>query len=742
MRLYAQVIVDVVHSRVERPFTYEIPTDCAVDVGTRVLVPFGHRSVEGLVIGMTDEAPADMEIKPIIHALDGYPAVLPCLLQLAEELAVQNHCPLSETLRLLIPAEMRKNRIREKKETVARLAIPLSDLPAALRAQKAAQKRQTVLNLLADGEEHPISEMRELVRNPLQPLQVLAGQGLVRLDEKIVFRAPYAYQEEQKRPDPVLTEEQQSALMILFASLAARNGRFLLHGVTGSGKTEVYIRLVRKCLESGKGAIILVPEIALTPQMVSWFRERFGPGTAVLHSALSAGQRFDEWRRIRFGHARVVIGARSAVFAPVENLGLIVVDEEHESTYQSEGMPLYDARDVAMRRGELEGATVLLASATPSILSFARANRGDYTLLEMKHRVRNLPLPSVEIVDMREELEAGNRSIFSSVLFHALQETIADGRQAILFLNRRGYSPSVACRKCGETVKCANCDIAMTFHQYPAPGRMRCHYCGAEIPVPKTCPSCGSTAIRYFGIGTQKVEEELRRLFPGVGVIRMDQDTTSVRDGHAKLLEQFRAGRAQILIGTQMIAKGLDFPKVNLVGVILADLTLNLPDYRSSERTFQLLTQVAGRAGRADGKGRVIIQTYQPENSVILAAQTQDYRAFFHQEFQRRRSGLYPPFTMMCRLLVEQNSGEEAEKISQSLFDSCQEYLNVRPEQKKRVLVLRLDDAPVKLLRGKTRRQVLIKCFDNPHVQPFLDWLKELEKPIGVYLEINPQSMM
>ena len=535
----------------------------------------------------------------------------------------------------------------------------------------------------------------------------------------------------------------------MLPALRRGEGAFLLHGVTGSGKTEVYLAMVAETLKAGKGAIILVPEIALTPQMVRWFRARFGPETAVLHSRLTDGQRCDEWRRIRLGYARVVVGARSAVFAPVENLGLIVIDEEHEQTYLSDRHPRYDARRVAMSRCTREGATLVLSSATPSILSFAMARRGDYTLVEMPRRVRGLPLPDVTVVDMRRELEAGNRSIFSQLLIERLGECLRAGRQAMLFLNRRGYNTFVSCRSCGYVVKCERCDLSMTLHREPGgeeSGTLRCHMCGAERTPPTTCPECGSRYIRYFGSGTQRVEEEVHRLFPGVGTVRMDIDTTRGRDAHAKLLDRFGRGEAQVLIGTQMIAKGLDFPRVTLVGVVAADMTLNLPDYRAPERTFQLITQVAGRAGRAGLPGEVIVQTYKPEDPCIQAAAAQDYRTFFEQEFSRRRAGLYPPFTLLARLLVESPDEEAAHQTAERLYDVVRTYLLSHPVQKKRTLMLRADEAPVKRIRGQYRYHVLMKLFDHPDVSPLLALLAELagvqDGACTIYCEVNPATMM
>lgn len=489
-----------------------------------------------------------------------------------------------------------------------------------------------------------------------------------------------------------------------------------------------------------------MPEIALTPQMVSWFRSRFGESAAVIHSRLSAGERYDEWRRIRRGDARVVIGARSAVFAPVEDLGLIVVDEEHETTYLSDRHPRYDARDVAGARCDEEGAALLLSSATPSILSFARARRGDYLLLEMPHRVLNRPMPQVEIADMRQELENGNRSIFSALLQTRLRQCLEKGEQAMLLMNHRGYSSFVSCRSCGQAIKCPNCDVALTYHLTGGDGQLHCHYCGHAEPQPAKCPQCGSKYIRYFGAGTQKVEEELHRLYPGVATVRMDVDTTSGKDGHAKLLEEFRSGRARIMVGTQMIAKGLDFPRVTLVGAVAADLTLNLPDYRSRERTFQLLTQMAGRAGRGEEPGRVVIQTYKPEDVTILQAAAQDYRAFFEAEFTRRRMGLYPPFTIMARLLVEAPDAACAARTAGELKQRCDALLADHPVWRKRTLMCLLDQPPLTVLRGKIRYHVLFKLLVHPETEAWVAQLTQLAREeypgAQVYFEYNPTSMI
>jgi len=749
--MVAQVIVDVVHTNVARPFSYLIPEGMNVCPGMRVLVPLGRRQVDGFVVDIIPSEQADVppeKLKPIIKYLDEYPALLPPLMELAQEIALECHCPLSETLRLMLPAAMRTGRIQLKRMPCAKLAEGVDALKEA-ESQRRSPKRATLLRLLSDGEAKTVADLSQLVNAPRDALKALEKAGLVRLFEREIFRAPDGADEIQPTSAPPLTGDQLDALDTMLPSLKAGKGAFLLHGVTGSGKTEVYLAMVRETLAMGKSAIILVPEIALTPQMVRWFRSRFGPETAVLHSRLTDGQRYDEWRRIRLGHARVVVGARSAIFAPLENLGLIVIDEEHEQTYLSDKHPRYDARRIALSRAKREGAAVILSSATPSILSFAMARRGDYTLVEMPHRVQNRPLPEVTIVDMRKELEGGNRSIFSRLLIQKLTECLENGQQAMLFLNRRGYNTFVSCRSCGYVVKCEQCDISMTLHREngdDGPQELRCHMCGNVAEPPDVCPECGSKYIRYFGSGTQRVEEEMHKLFPHVKTVRMDIDTTRERDAHAKLLGQFGSGEAQVLIGTQMIAKGLDFPKVTLVGVVAADMTLNLPDYRAPERTFQLITQVAGRAGRAQQPGEVIVQTYKPEDACINAAAAQDYRAFFEMEFARRRAGLYPPFTLLARLLVESPREMDAQMTCEQLYNTLQTYLLSHPQQKKRTLMIRSDAAPVKRIRGQFRYHVLLKVFDHPDVAPLLALMSELcavsNESCRIYCEINPATMM
>ena len=745
---YCQVIVDIAHEDVDRVFTYRVPKGMTLCPGMRVHVPFGriHR-MEGIVVEMVESCDLPPErVKDVTDTLEDYPAVLPHLLTLAKRIHETSFCTLAQALRLMFPAQMRGERVSNKTVEIAVLTVNPAVRAQVLAAQARAPRRAAVLKLLM---EEPSGELpRETIRKQLgdcRPmLMALCKQGFVRLEKREVLRSPYGAMERLSAQDPELTTQQREVLSNLLPAVEAGKGAFLLYGVTGSGKTEVFIRAVRRAAQLGKTAIVLVPEIALTPQMVMWFRSRFGEDAAVLHSRLSPGERYDEWRRIRRGEVRVVIGARSAVFAPLEQVGLIIIDEEHEQSYLSDNAPRYDARELAHMRCEQEGAVLLLASATPSMRSFAMAGRGDLTLLEMPRRVQNRPMPTVHVVDMRRELGNGNRSVFSGPLLTGLGNCLSAGKQAILFVNRRGYATFVSCRSCGYVATCSQCDVSMTYHS--SENVLRCHYCGREMPVPHTCPSCGSAYIKYFGVGTQRVEEEVRRFYPDVSLLRMDNDTTRTRDAHATLLERFRHGEAQVLIGTQMIAKGLDFPNVTMVGIVAADAMLRLPDYRSAERTFQLLTQVAGRAGRADAPGEVFLQTYDPEHYAIQAASRQDYRAFFEQEMQRRKRALYPPYTLIARLLYEADREEDARREAQAAMRQMEAFLERRAYLRKYVVSLRVMACPVLRIRGKSRWQVALKIVDKPVCHEAVGKMSEIAKmPLegcACICQVNPSSMM
>ncbi|MBQ7784589.1 MAG: primosomal protein N' [Clostridia bacterium] len=745
---FCQVIVDIASEDVDRVFTYRVPEGMALCPGMRVHVPFGRKPrIEGVVVEMTDSCELPLQrVKDVTDTLEDYPAVIPAMLELAKEIKTSSFCTLSQALRLMFPAQMRGQRITERTREFAVLTLDASVRAQVLAAQKRAPKRAAVLSLLmyAPQGEMSCETLRAQVEDYRPALNALVKQGFARIEKRESLRSPYGAMERLAGSDPELTSQQKDVLSELLPAIESGRGAYLLYGVTGSGKTEVFIRAVRCCAQLNKTAIVLVPEIALTPQMVMWFRSRFGEDAAVLHSRLSPGERYDEWRRIRRGDVRVVIGARSAIFAPLENVGLIIIDEEHESSYIADNTPRYDARELAQMRCAREGAVLLLASATPSMRSFALAGRGDLSLLEMPRRVKNRPMPVVHTIDMREELKKGNRSVFSGALLDGLKNCLDQGKQAILFVNRRGYSTFVSCRSCGYTVSCSQCDVSMTYHS--SEHTLRCHYCGQETPVSAICPECGSKYIKYFGTGTQKVEEEVRRFFPDVPVLRMDNDTTRTKDAHENMLSAFRRGEARVLVGTQMIAKGLDFPNVTMVGIVAADAMLKLPDYRSAERTFQLLTQVAGRAGRADTPGEVYLQTYDPEHFAIEAAGRQDYRAFYEQEMMRRKRALYPPYTLIARLLYEAEREEEASAAADSAMRQMEAFFERRAYLRKYVVSLRVMPCPVKRIRGKARYQVALKIVDKPVCQEAVGKMSEIAltplENCQCICQVNPSSMM
>ncbi len=673
-----------------KEFDYFIPPELAaqVDVGSRVQVPFGPRKVLGCVTALAEES-AHAKLKPILKVIGAQTLVTPKVLKLARWIADYYCCAPEVALKSVLPEVVRREKSGWREQLFARA------MPVAGEFPKLPKRQQEVWNIIEERRELPLTELLELAETTAATVRKLEDRGLVEVATQISERDPYAREHILPSQPLVLNPAQAKALGEITAAMAkVRKGEsekggdgrrglpglpahfptfppatFLLHGVTGSGKTEVYLQAIAHALEQGKGAIVLVPEISLTPQTVERFKARFSSGklqtlVAVLHSHLSAGERHDEWHKIRQGRARIVIGARSAIFAPVEPLSLIIVDEEHEHTYKQEEAPRYNARDVAIMRGQMEGAVVVLGSATPSLESYYNCKKGKFTLLELPERVDNQKMPRVRVVDMRQTARAGKGPpMFSPQLKEAITQRLERGEQTILFLNRRGYSTVLECTKCGFVANCPNCSLSLTYHR--ADECLRCHLCGYNEAVPAVCPNakCKDPSIRYLGLGTQKVEEVLGKLFPQARVKRMDADVMKRKEDYRKVLGDFRTAKIDILIGTQMIAKGLHFPNVTLVGIIFADMALHLPDFRAGERTFQLLTQVAGRAGRGDVEGEVFVQAYTPFHPAIQFARRHDFVGFYEQEIEFREQLKYPPASRVA-LLTLRGHNEDKVKFS------------------------------------------------------------------------------
>lgn len=746
-------------------------------VGVRVIVPFGkgERQIQGFIVGLTDEYELAIAPKRVTSLMDLAPVLNNEALQLADWLAQKTFSFKIRCLQVMLPNVMRASYSKSLRLLSAvELPQELNSLFAggseiefdesklsAQQLNKLAQMRQAghlevvyhvkdrakaklvgVVTSLVDEQNytqfkakvrknaHKQLELLEfLYQNPhqsflqtklqadlqvsLNQLKKAAQQGWLKLAQQERYRDPYGDKTLQVTTPKQLTPEQQRAVEQIDQAITAKNATtFLLEGVTGSGKTEVYLQAIAHALSQGRSALMLVPEISLTPQMVQRVKERFGKDVAMLHSALSDGERYDEWRRIERKEAKVVVGARSAIFAPLDDLGLIIIDEEHEVSYKQEDMPRYQARDVALWRGKYHNCPVVLGSATPDLATRARAQKGVYQQLNLTKRINGSSLPQVTLVDMREAVKTAPAPDFSQILLDQITERLARKEQVVLMLNRRGYSSFVLCRDCGFVLKCPNCDVSLTLHMDTH--SMKCHYCGHEEVIPNRCPSCDSKKIRYYGTGTQKVQAELEKLLPEARILRMDVDTTRKKGAHERLLAKFGAHEADILLGTQMIAKGLDFPDVTLVGVLNADTSLSLPDYRSSERTFQLLTQVSGRAGRADKTGQVVIQTYNPEHYAIQLACRQDYEQFFFYEMNLRHLNNYPPYYYTIKITVSAKSEAEAAKESFAIKKGLDQCLSPQ--------ALVLGPTPSSILKIKNRfyYQLVIKYKQEPALEKYL----------------------
>lgn len=724
--MFAEVIVNSSVSDLNRTFDYEVPENMEIKIGTRVLVPFGARkgTEVGYVVGLKSNS--DYKCKSILKVVDV--VFDEKKLELAKWMAHRYFCNLADTLKLLVPPgtgnKIDKVKAKQEKWVVLNEEVDIDVVKS--------EKQKRIINFLIDNGEVPLSELLLFSDTTRSVLSTLEKNGFVKLYDVEVSRNPFVHKDIERTVPLKLTEKQREVLNDVDIN---KFGKYLIHGVTGSGKTEVYLQLIQKVLDKGKTAIVLVPEISLTPQITNRFLSRFGDCIAILHSRLSIGERYDEWKKIKQGKCKIVIGARSAIFAPIENIGIIIIDEEHDLSYKSETTPKYEAREVAKYIANMNNIPLVLGSATPDIRTYYKAQKGDVKLLQLPNRISDFGLPDVSIVDLREELASGNKTVFSRRLYQEINKNLANKEQTMLFLNRRGYSTFVMCRDCGYVVKCSKCDVAMTYHI--TKNRLLCHYCGMEHENVFICPSCGSKNIRYFGTGTQKIEAEIKKYFPTASVIRMDVDTTRTKNAHEIILDKFRKEKIDILLGTQMITKGHDFENVTLVGVLAADSSINISDFRANERTFQLLTQVAGRAGRGDKKGRAIIQTYMPDEFSILAAKKQDYENFYKKEIIVREKLNYPPF---CDIIIGVLSGEDeiaVKQEAQHLYDilnKCIETYQPMP-------------APISMINGLYRYRVLAKTSINDEsVQILSKCLEEYNKGknsnVKLSFDINPNSMM
>lgn len=742
--MVAEVIIDTSVKSLNKTFDYEIPTDLSdkVIVGSRVFVPFGNQKnlEEGIVAKIKEMSEYKVkEIKGLQKE-----QIKSEYISLAKWMSYRYFCNIAECLKLMLPpgrtAKDITKRVNEKTANCFEINKSEDEIREALDNNLIkSEKQKNVLEYLLNNGKSTMSDIQLFNDASLAVVNSLVKKGFVRKGVEKVSRNPFVHKIGVKSVDLALTNEQQLAYNSI-----KNSGEYLLYGITGSGKTEIYLQLIEKMLKQGKSSIMLVPEISLTPQTIDRFIARFGEEEiAVLHSKLSTGERFDEWNKIKDGKAKIIIGARSAIFAPAQNLGLIVIDEEHDESYQSEASPRYDSIEVAEYLCNKFNIPLVLGSATPSMREFYKAKMGKINLLTLSQRANNSTLPKVEIVDLRDELANGNKTMISYKLQEEIKKNIETKKQTILYFNRRGFSSFLMCQDCGHTFKCDRCDITLTYHKVE--NKLKCHYCGEEYQIPRECPQCGSKNIKYIGAGTQKLEEQIKEMFPMASTIRMDIDTVSKKNSHEIILDKFRQENINILIGTQMVVKGHHFPNVTLVGAIFADTSLNIGDFRANERTFQTLTQVAGRAGRGNDEGRVIIQTFNPENYAIQYSKTQNYDLFYSTEIGIRKQLKYPPFCDIIAIALTGNNEKNLITFSKNIHM----YLRNRViKEKFGVLLYSPVQCPIYKIKDKYRMRILIKCLYDDRMHKLLnDMLEKFEKESKkfgskVIIQVNPNNML
>ncbi len=726
--MICEVIVDIVNSNVDKIFDYKLESGQDYKIGQRVLVPFGARNIEGYILKIKNNSKMDTsKLKSVIKSLDDFSYLNEESINLMDFLIKTYNLRYADCLRLFVPNVIRKN-VKEKFITFVKLNDNFD-------YKKITKNQQKIIDFLKQNSSFKLTELNVLFSQ--SSIKTLIKNGVLSTFKELNQRTPYCFEQNKTNKEIVLTSDQQNAVETI---INKSPNSFLLFGVTASGKTEVYIKVIENVLKQNKTAMLLVPEIGLTPQLFKRFTSVFGNLVAIIHSGLSSGEKLDEWLKIKRGEAKVVIGARSAIFAPLQNIGLIIIDEEHDTSYYSETNPRYYAKDVAKFRADFNNASLILGSATPSIETYYKAKSGQIELIEMKNRAVAKKLPEIFVVDMMREMRIGNTSMFSKLLQMKLLECVKRNEQALIFLNRRGYTSFLRCLDCGYVPKCEDCDVSLVYHKEDQ--KLKCHYCGNRYKVLTKCPSCGSTNIRTGAIGTEQVVEKLKSILPSVKVFRMDNDTTTTKNAHINIIEEFNNTKPAILVGTQMISKGHNFNSVSLVGIVDADLSLHYADFRSTDRTFNLLTQVSGRAGRTDLEGEVVLQTYMPRHFVYSCVSTNNYEKFYEKEINLRKVTKFPPFSKIVRVLATSENEEDVKDFIQKFYTKVVEIKNKNIEK---FIYLGAMKSPVKRAKKQFRYQILMRLenkFSDEIIAKLFEINKEIQtKKVTSFVELDPQNL-
>ena len=724
--MIAQVVVDISNDSVDRVYDYiALPN---AKPGSRVKVPFANRNVLGYVLKLKETSEVDpKKLKAIKEVLDEIPLIKQEMLDMTEWLASRFFLRKADVFKLVLPSAVRNDLVKEKTQENLVLACDIDE--AISKIGKTAKKQLATVAYLNDFGIVKRATVSELFGS--SAIKSLIDKGIITIQEERVMRSQSFTNSKDLKIK--LNKGQAEAVK----RIIEENGVFLLKGVTGSGKTEVYMNVIENALKNNKTAIMLVPEISLTPQMLNRFSSRFPNNVAVLHSGLSDGEKFDEWKRIFDGEAKVVLGARSAIFAPLENLGVVIIDEEHDNSYVSDSNPRYATEDVAIFRAKFNNCPLILGSATPKIESYKKALEQEFKLIELNERVNNLEMPTIKIVDMLGEILDGNTKPYSRLMLSKIDKCVQENKQAILFINRRGYASFQMCKECGYIAKCDDCAVSLVYHKED--NELKCHFCGKRYRVLTNCPNCNSKNIKYGALGTEKVCNDLKEMFPNVPIFRMDNDTTRKKDGHKKILQEFSKTSPSILVGTQMIAKGHDYPNVAFVGILDADVSLYTSDYRATERTFQLVTQVAGRTGRKNNDGYVVLQTYAPKHYVYRYASLYDYIGFYEKEINLRQTTMFPPFTTIIRILVSGEDEKKVLEITKKIYDTT---LQIKQKYANMVKFLQAMSSPVKRIQKKYRYQILARIDnDNDLIEQFYNAGDIICKDVSIFIERNPNNL-